>query len=228
MHHPIWDYDMSSAPILADINVNGRADQGGGGPTKQGWLYVFDRVTGQPVWPIEEKPVPQSRRAGREDLADAAVPDQAAGAMRATTCKVPDDLIDFTPELRQQALDYLKRYKVGHRRSRRASLGDANGILGAIVAGTATNWPGGGLRSRDAHRLHAGRQHAGRALAGRAARRFSDIRYVQGIAGQPFRDSAGPRRLLRRRRPADRGTRARWPALRRGQCSGRRPAASAA
>ena len=60
MHHPIWDYDISSAPILADINVDGRADQSGRVPTKQSLLYVFDRVTGQPVWPIEERPVPQS------------------------------------------------------------------------------------------------------------------------------------------------------------------------
>ncbi len=61
VHHPIWDYDISSAPILADINVNGRAIKAKPiQPTKQNWLYVFDRVTGQPVWPIEERPVPQS------------------------------------------------------------------------------------------------------------------------------------------------------------------------
>src|SRR5579863_3613480 len=57
VHHPLWDMDISSAPILADINVNGRAIKAVAQPTKQGILYVFDRVTGKPVWPIEEKPV---------------------------------------------------------------------------------------------------------------------------------------------------------------------------
>ena len=55
VHHPLWDMDISSAPILADINVNGRAVKAVAQPTKQGILYVFDRVTGEPVWPIEER-----------------------------------------------------------------------------------------------------------------------------------------------------------------------------
>jgi len=58
-HHPIWDYDLSSAPLLADINVNGKAIKAVALPSKEAFLYVFDRVTGQPVWPIEERPVPQ-------------------------------------------------------------------------------------------------------------------------------------------------------------------------
>src|SRR5215813_1924219 len=60
VHHPIWNWDMTSAPILSDINVNGRPVKAVSVASKQGWLYVFDRVTGQPVWPIEERPVPQS------------------------------------------------------------------------------------------------------------------------------------------------------------------------
>ena len=59
VHHPIWDYDMSSAPLLADITVDGRAIKAVAVPSKQGLLYVFDRVTGQPVWPIVERPVPK-------------------------------------------------------------------------------------------------------------------------------------------------------------------------
>ena len=57
VHHGIWDFDIPGAPILADITVNGRAIKAVAQPTKQGWFYVFDRVTGQPVWPIEERPV---------------------------------------------------------------------------------------------------------------------------------------------------------------------------
>ena len=60
VHHPIWDYDLSSAPILADINVNGKAIKAVALPSKEAFLYVFDRVTGEPVWPIEERAVPQS------------------------------------------------------------------------------------------------------------------------------------------------------------------------
>ena len=76
---------MSSAPILADITVNGRAIKAVAVPSKQAFLYVFDRVTGQPVWPIEERPVPQSDVPGEKTSADAAVPDQAAG-VRAQLC----------------------------------------------------------------------------------------------------------------------------------------------
>src|SRR5213594_1775590 len=60
VHHGIWDFDIPCAPILVDITVNGRAVKAVAQPTKQAWLYVFNRETGQPVWPIEEKPVPQS------------------------------------------------------------------------------------------------------------------------------------------------------------------------
>ncbi len=60
VHHGLWDMDIPCAPILADINVDGKAIKAVAQPTKQSWLYVFDRVTGKPVWPMEEKPVPQS------------------------------------------------------------------------------------------------------------------------------------------------------------------------
>src|SRR5215468_2518457 len=59
-HHPIWDYDMPAAPLLMDLNVDGRPVKAVAQATKQGMLYVFDRVTGKPIWPIEEKPVPQT------------------------------------------------------------------------------------------------------------------------------------------------------------------------
>ena len=65
VHHPMWNLDMSSAPLLADINVNGRAIKAVAVPSKQNFLYVFDRVTGQPVWPIEERPVPRGDVPGR-------------------------------------------------------------------------------------------------------------------------------------------------------------------
>ena len=67
VHHGIWDFDIPCAPILADIVVDGRPMKAVAQPTKQAWLYVFDRVTGQPVWPIEERPVEQVDVPRRED-----------------------------------------------------------------------------------------------------------------------------------------------------------------
>ena len=60
VHHPLWGFDMASPPILADITVDGRAVKAVAQPGKQAFLYVFDRVTGEPVWPIEERPVPRA------------------------------------------------------------------------------------------------------------------------------------------------------------------------
>ena len=141
VHHPIWNFDISAAPILADITVNGRAIKAVAQPTKQGFLYVFDRVTGQPVWPIEERPVPQSDVPGEKTSPTQPFPTKPPAYAR-NYLKVPDDLIDFTPELRAQALEILKRYKVGPSPFTPPILGDVNGLLGAIGAGTATNWPG--------------------------------------------------------------------------------------
>ena len=77
-HHGLWDYDLPAHPILGDITVDGRAIKAVIQVTKQGFTFVFDRKTGEPVWPIEERPVPQSTVPGRADLADAAVSDKAA------------------------------------------------------------------------------------------------------------------------------------------------------
>src|SRR5207237_1762068 len=91
VHHPIWNWDMSSAPILADINVNGRPIKAVAVPTKQGWLYVFDRATGQPVWPIEERPVPQSDVPGEKTAATPRFPPDQLRCAR-TVITGPDDL----------------------------------------------------------------------------------------------------------------------------------------
>src|SRR5919199_1635924 len=97
VHHPLWNYDMSSAAILADITVNGRAIKAVAVPGKQAFLFVFDRVTGQPVWPIEERPVPQSDVPGEWYSPTQPYPTKppAYDLQGVTT----DALIDFTPEL---------------------------------------------------------------------------------------------------------------------------------
>jgi quinoprotein glucose dehydrogenase len=191
VHHPIWNWDITSAPILSDINVNGRPVKAVSVASKQGWLYVFDRVTGEPVWPIEERPVPQSDVPGEKTSPTQPFPQDSLQYAR-NFLNVPDDLIDFTPELRQKALDYLKRYKVVPSPFAPGVLGDVKGILGAIVAGTATNWPGFGY-DPETHiaYLPAGNTPGVRSLVAPPGE-FSDIRYVQGIAGQQFREVLGP------------------------------------
>ena len=82
VHHDIWDYDDATAPKLLTVRHDGKTVDAVAQVSKQGFVWVFDRVTGEPLWPIEERPVPRVRHAGRRDMADAAVPDQAA-ALRA-------------------------------------------------------------------------------------------------------------------------------------------------
>ncbi|MGC4084782.1 MAG: PQQ-binding-like beta-propeller repeat protein [Vicinamibacterales bacterium] len=173
VHHPLWNYDMSSAAMLADITVNGRAIKAVAVPSKQGFLWVFDRVTGQPVWPIEERPVPQSDVPGEKTSATQPFPTKPPAYTR-NVLHVPDDLVDFTPEMRAQAIRQIGRYKVGPWMYNPAVLGDVNGLLGAINMGNAvggTNWPGGAYRSRHTHGVHTGQQrrHHGDDARGAAA-----------------------------------------------------------
>jgi len=191
VHHPLWNFDNSSAPLILDINVGGRAIKAVAVPSKQAYLYVFDRVTGQPVWPIEERPVPQSDVPGEKTSATQPFPTKPPPYGR-NYLKVPDDLIEFTPELRTQALDVLKRYKVGDSPFTPPMLGNINGILGAVGAGTATNWPGSAA-DPETHVVYAqaGNTPSARSLVAPPAG-FADIRYVSGVGGQEFREVLGP------------------------------------
>jgi quinoprotein glucose dehydrogenase len=191
VHHPLWNFDISTAPILADINVDGRAIKAVAVPTKQGWLYVFDRVTGQPVWPIEERPVPQSDVPGEKTSPTQPYPpDKLRYARNFFT--LPDDLIDFTPALRAEAVTRAERYRWASTPFNPPMLGDVKGVLGAITVGTATNWPGGGL-DPETHVLYApaGNTPGVRSLTASPAG-FSDIKYITGVAGRPVVEYWGP------------------------------------
>lgn len=191
VHHPIWNFDMPAAPILAEITVDGRAIKAVAQLTKQAWVYVLDRVTGQPVWPIEERPVPQSDVPGEKTSPTQPHPTKPPAYAR-NFLNVPDDLIDFTPEMRTQALEVLKRYKWAPTPFNPAILGNVNGLLGAIAPGTATNWPGGAY-DPETHILYApaGNVPGVRSLV-EPPPGFSDIRYVAGVAGRPFVETFGP------------------------------------
>jgi glucose dehydrogenase len=191
VHHPLWNFDMSAAPILTDITVGGRAIKAVAVPSKQAWLYVFDRVTGQPVWPIEERPVPRSDVPGEQSSATQPYPPDKLRYAR-NVFNVPDDLIDFTPELRAEAVERTKRYRWAATPFNPPMLGDVKGLLGAITVGTATNWPGGGF-DPETHILYApaGNTPISRSLVA-TPQGFSDLRYITGVAGRPIVEVWGP------------------------------------
>ncbi|MBW8868071.1 MAG: PQQ-binding-like beta-propeller repeat protein [Acidobacteria bacterium] len=193
VHHPLWNFDNSSAALLLDITVNGKPIKAVASPSKLGWLYVFDRVTGQPVWPIEERPVPQSDVPGEKTAATQPFPTKPPAYAR-NYLKVPDDLIDFTPELRAQALERLKKYKYEPSPFAPPIVGNAAGpFYGAIVASTATNWPGSAA-DPETHTVfaQAGNMGVGARSLVAPPKGFSDIGYVSGLAGQEFREVLGP------------------------------------
>jgi quinoprotein glucose dehydrogenase len=110
-HHDLWDFDPPAAPILADIRVDGRPIKAVVQVSKQGFAYVFDRTTGKPVWPIEERPVPQSMTPGERTSPTQPFPTKPPAFDRQGS--TVDNLIDFTPELRQEALAIAKEYVTG-------------------------------------------------------------------------------------------------------------------
>ena len=143
VHHGIWDMDIPCAPILADIRVNGRVVKAVAQPTKQGFLYVFDRVTGQPIWPIEERPVPQGDTPGEKYSATQPFPTRPAAYERQGLSV--DDLIDFTPELRAEAMKTIAQYRIGPLFTPPV-VSRAEGPIATLAMATqapASNWPGG-------------------------------------------------------------------------------------
>ncbi|HEY9432354.1 MAG TPA: carboxymuconolactone decarboxylase family protein [Blastocatellia bacterium] len=111
VHHGLWDYDPPAAPILHDITIDGRTIKAVTLLTKQNMSFVFDRVTGNPVWPIEERPVPQIVVHGERQSPTQPFPTKPA--MYSRQGYHEDDLIDFTPELRAEALAIAERYVRG-------------------------------------------------------------------------------------------------------------------
>ncbi len=111
VHHGVWDYDPPAAPVLMNITVDGKPIKAVAQVTKQGFCYVFDRVTGTPVWPIEEKPVPQSTVPGEKSSPTQPFPSKPAPFERQGVTEA--DIIDFTPEIKAEAMELLKNYDYG-------------------------------------------------------------------------------------------------------------------
>ncbi|HVS15116.1 MAG TPA: PQQ-binding-like beta-propeller repeat protein [Thermoanaerobaculia bacterium] len=145
IHHGIWDYDIPAPPILADLVVDGEPVEAVVQVTKQGFVYVFDRVTGEPVWPIEERPVPQSDVPGEKTAATQPhptwpLPFELQGVSE-------DVLIDWTPELRAEAVEILEQFRIGPLFTP-PSLPVEGGTQGTLILPGimgGANWPGAAL-----------------------------------------------------------------------------------
>ena len=189
VHHPLWDMDNSSAPILADIVVDGKPIKAIAQLSKQGFVYVLDRTNGKPVWPIPETPVEKGTVPGEWYSPTQPIPSKPPAYSRNGVTE--DELIDFTPQLHAEALELVKRYKLGPVFTP-GVVSEIDGPLATLTLGTAgggTNWPGGAY-DPDTHTVYAYACNACMTQIGLSpppSPEISDLRYILGIAGQPFR-----------------------------------------
>ena len=163
VHHGIWDYDIPCAPILVDVTMNGRTIKAVAQPTKQAFLYVFNRETGEPIWPIEERPVPQDDVPGEWYAPTQPFPTRPPAYDRQGV--TIDDLIDFTPELRAEAVELVSQYTLGPLFTPPV-LSTREGPVATLMspsAGGGTNWPGGSY-DPETHILYVSSSSSGGAL----------------------------------------------------------------
>ena len=143
VHHGLWDMDIPCAAILGDITINGKTIKALAQPTKQGFLYVFNRESGQPIWPIEERQVEKGDAPGEWYSPTQPFPTKPP-AYSGQGLSI-DDLIDFTPELRAEAVKAVARYRIGPLFTP-PSVSKVDGPIATLSMGgqaAASNWPGG-------------------------------------------------------------------------------------
>src|SRR5580704_8537400 len=184
VHHGLWDMDIPCAPILADITVNGRTIKALAQPTKQSFLYMFNRETGEPIWPIEERPVPKGDVPGEWYSATQPIPSKPPAFDNQGVSD--DSLINFTPELRAEAEKLVSKYRIGPLFTP-PSVSKADGPLATIVSPGAlggANWPGGSY-DLDTHMLYVYSRSdiSALGLVPSPDPKLSDMEYVQGTAG---------------------------------------------
>ena len=192
-HHGLWDYDLPAAPNLLDITVDGREIKAVAQVTKQGFVFTFDRVTGEPVWPIEERPVPASDIPGERASPTQPFPTKPAPfEYQGVTI---DDLVDFTPEIRRMAEEVVSHFRIGAA-LHAAVAGGGGGQPGH--AGAAQRFGGRDLgrrrgRSGDRHAVRSLQQSLLRVPAARGAPPAS-----RGTCATARRATAARRRACRR------------------------------
>src|SRR3989442_5653601 len=184
VHHGIWDMDIPCAPMLVDITVNGQTVKALAQPTKQAFLYVFNRVNGQPIWPIVERPVEQSTVPGEKTSATQPVPSKPPAYDRQGSSI--DDLIDFTPEMRAQAVQLASRYKMGPVFTPPV-VSKWEGPLGTLamaVGGGGSEWAGGSYDPETHIAYIPSRRQMGSIGLIPGSQR-SDMNYINGVARNP-------------------------------------------
>jgi quinoprotein glucose dehydrogenase len=191
VHHGIWDMDIPCAPILVDLSINGRVVKAVAQPTKQAFLYVFDRVTGQPIWPIEEKPVEKGTVPGEWYSPTQPFPSRPpAYDLQGFQLQ---DLIDFTPALRAEAVKIASLYKLGPVFTPPV-VSKADGPLATLALATAgggTNWAGGSY-DPETHTAYVFSQRSISTLGlVPGDPRMTDESYIQGSARTGARTTGG-------------------------------------
>ncbi len=196
VHHGIWDHDIPCPPVLVEVMKNGQLVKAVALPTKQAFLYVFNRATGEPIWPIEERPVPKGDVPGEWYSPTQPFPLDAKGKPfnYDTQGFVIDDLIDFTPELRAEGMKVASRYKVGPIFTPPV-VSKAEGPLATLVMAAAsggTNWPGGSY-DPETHIFYANSQKSISQLGLVPPRpeTKNDLAYVMGNAMTGARTTPG-------------------------------------
>ncbi len=178
IHHDIWDYDNPTSPILLDVTVDGEPVRAVVQLTKQAMAYAFDRVTGEPIWPIEERPVPASDVPGEQASATQPFPTKPAPYDRLGVSE--DDLVDFTPEIRRAAIESVADLRLGSVYTPASLLDAEDGTRGTLLLphyGGGSNWEGGAADPETGY-LFVGSRTVPAVYALRPDPDFTDIRYV--------------------------------------------------
>ncbi|HUI82039.1 MAG TPA: PQQ-binding-like beta-propeller repeat protein [Bryobacteraceae bacterium] len=190
VHHSIWNMDIAAAPILADLNVNGKPVKAVLESSKQAFLYAFDRVTGEPIWPIEERPVEKGDVPGEWYSPTQPFPTKPpAFDYQGVTI---DNLIDFTPELHAEALRIVSKYKLGPVFTPPV-VSRADGPIASFRSSGGMNWPGFSF-DPETHIAYVpsfvSLPPVG--LLPPPNREFSDMDYVEGFTGTGVHYVTGP------------------------------------
>ena len=178
VHHGVWDYDFPTAPNLVDITVDGKKIKAIAQVSKQAYCYVFNRVTGEPIWPIEELPVPQSSVPGERTSPTQPHPTRPAAYDRQGMSE--SDLIDFTPELRAKALKIVEGYQMGPLFT---PPNEKKGTLGFPSAGGGSNWQGAALDPESGIIYIPSNTSLGYWMAVQPDASRSNLRYISSFMG---------------------------------------------
>src|SRR2546427_212570 len=185
--------DISSEPHIASVAVGGTPVKAVARPSKQGFLYLFDRVTGKPIWPIPERPVEVGNVPGETYSPTQPFPSKPPAYSRNGVSI--DDLIDFTPALREGAKEIASKYHLGPVFTP-PTVSKLEGPLGTLTMGTAsggTNWPGGSY-DPETHTVYVYACNSCIEPIGLVAapKEVSDISYISGTAGREVEILRGP------------------------------------